>query len=253
MAPSSPPTDGFLGGRLRLAQPPSGHRAGTDAVLLAACVPPDAVGRAVDVGAGVGAAGLVALARAPRLDMTFVEIGSDLVQLCRRNIEDNDFVARARAVEADVLSPARRRDAGLMDNRFDLVLTNPPFLAPGAVRVSPDPARARAHVAAGGLDAWVKACAALLAPGGLFLMIHRADALADILAAARGRIGGLRLLPVHPREGATAVRLLVAGRKGSRGPLAILPPLVLHGPDGRFGLESEAIHRGEAGIDMRVH
>ena len=64
MAQISPRLDAFLGGRLTLRQLPSGHRAGTDAVLLAACVPPNAKGLGVDVGAGVGAAGLSALARA---------------------------------------------------------------------------------------------------------------------------------------------------------------------------------------------
>ena len=50
-------TDGFLGGRLSLRQPTKGHRAGTDAVLLAAAAPADFSGLALDVGAGIGTAG----------------------------------------------------------------------------------------------------------------------------------------------------------------------------------------------------
>ncbi|MFD0938753.1 methyltransferase, partial [Methylobacterium trifolii] len=39
----NPEPDGFLGGRLRLIQPPRGaHRAGTDAVFLARLVAPEA-------------------------------------------------------------------------------------------------------------------------------------------------------------------------------------------------------------------
>lgn len=217
-------------------------------MLLAACVPSDAKGRAADVGAGVGAAGLSVLARADGLDMTFVEIDPGLTALCADNIATNALVARARAVQADVLVAARRRAAGLADGSFDLVITNPPFLDPAAARVSPDAAKARAHVAQGGLGAWMKAALALLRPGGTFSMIHRADALADILTSAQGRIGGLRLIPIHAKTGEPAVRLLVSGKKGSRAPLAILPPLVLHGPSGGFTPEAEAIHRGEAGI-----
>lgn len=250
LAPNSPRSDAFLGGRLSLAQPATGHRAGTDAILLGACAPADAAGLAADVGAGAGAAGLVALARAPALELAFVEIGADLVALCRDNIAANGFAGRARAVEADALRAQSRRAAGLAENSFDLILTNPPFLTAGSARASPDPARARAHVAEGGVTAWLRACAALLAPGGALLMIHRADALADILAAAQGRIGGLRLLPVHARDDAPAARLLVAGRKGSRAPLALLPPLVLHEADGRFTPRAEAIHRGEAAIAL---
>ena len=250
MAANSPRPDAFLGGRLSLRQPDAGHRAGTDAVLLAACVPPGARGRGVDVGSGVGAAGLSALAHATELDMTCVEIDPSLTALCAQNIADNGFAARARAVSADVLRPASRRAAGLADGGFDWALTNPPFLDPAAARISPDAAKARAHVAESGLEAWMQASIALLKPGGTFLMIHRADALAAILTGAKGRIGGLRLMPVHARAAEPAVRLLVSGRKGSRAPFSLLPPLVLHEKDGRFTPESGAIHRGEAAIAL---
>ncbi len=76
-------------------------------------------------------------------------------------------------------------------------------------------------------------------------MIHRPDALAAILAAAENRLGALALLPVHPRAGAPAHRLLVSGVKGSKAPLRIAPALVLHEADGRLTAEADAIHRGE--------
>src|SRR6478736_1511110 len=47
--------DAFLGGRLRLRQPRSGHRAGHDAMLLAAATPARSGDRVVDLGAGDGA------------------------------------------------------------------------------------------------------------------------------------------------------------------------------------------------------
>ena len=54
--------DAFLGGQLRLKQKRSGHRAGHDAILLAAATGARSGDRAVDFGAGIGTAGL-ALAR----------------------------------------------------------------------------------------------------------------------------------------------------------------------------------------------
>jgi tRNA1(Val) A37 N6-methylase TrmN6 len=104
----------------------------------------------------------------------------------------------------------------------------------------------------GSLEGWVRACLALLAPHGRFAMIHRPDALPTILSAFGGRLGAVALLPIHPRAGAPAHRLLVTGAKGSRAPLCIAPPLVLHGADGRLTPEADAIHRGEKQIDWRV-
>ena len=46
--------DMFLGGQLRLRQPRRGHRAGHDAILLAAATPARAGHRVVEFGAGVG-------------------------------------------------------------------------------------------------------------------------------------------------------------------------------------------------------
>lgn len=240
----------MLGGKVRLRQTRSGHRAGTDAVLLGASVPAEARGRAVDIGAGTGAAGLMALSRATALDMTFVEIDPALCDLCAQNIAENGVSSRARAACADVLAPAARRSAGLADGTFDFVLTNPPFHDSGTIRRSPDAAKARAHVVEGGVERWMKAALALLAPGGRFFMIHRADALAAILAAADGRLGELRVLPVHAKEKEPAIRLLLSGKKGSRAPLALLPPLVLHADDGRFTPLAEALHRGEQGLSI---
>ena len=115
----------------------------------------------------------------------------------------------------------------------DCVVTNPPFFEPGTVRVSPDKGRARAHVlppaqAGPTLAAWLRASLALLKPGGRFVMIHRPDALATILAAVENRLGAVALLPVHPFAGAPAHRVLIAGIKGSKAPLGIAPALILH-------------------------
>jgi len=240
--------DAILDGRLRLRQRRDGHRVGLDAILLAAAAGP-AVARFVDVGAGVGAVGLALLQRWPTATGTLIEIDAGLAALAEENAALNGLGERARVVVADVLTPAGRRAAGLVDATPDLVVTNPPYLAADAARVSPDPRRARAHVGGAGsaaLAAWVVACLAPLKPGGRFVMIQRADALPALLPAFAGRLGDLALRPVHPRADAPAIRLLISGTKGSKAPLQILPGLVLHEADGAATPLAAAIQRGEA-------
>lgn len=230
--------DSLLGGRLRLRQSARGHRVGTDALLLAAVTPPDISGIILDVGAGSGAVGLIAALRAPKAQVGLVEIDQTACALALANIAANEFSDRVRVYSADILTPASRRQAGLDDERAALVLSNPPFFAPGSVRASPDRSRARAHVAAAPLTDWGRACLALLAPGGVFAMIHRADALADCLDFMDRRLGGISIRPVHPRAGGLASRVLLRGVKGSRAPLRLEAPLVLHEADGRFTPEA---------------
>ena len=51
--------DAFLGGRLEIAQPRAGYRAGIDPVLLAAAVPAKAGETVFDLGCGAGVAALL--------------------------------------------------------------------------------------------------------------------------------------------------------------------------------------------------
>jgi len=244
--------DRWLGGRLILVQPRRGHRVGTDAALLVAGAgTPE--GRIVDVGAGVGAVGLALAKRSALVSANLIEIDPDLARLAESNAARNGLDARVRVLTLDVLNPRERHAAGLVESA-ECVVTNPPFFEAKAVRVSPDEGKAGAHVLPRAEDGatlsnWISVSLALLAPGGRFVMIHRPDALAAILAALERRLGGVALLPVHPSARAGAHRLLIAGVKGSKAPLRIAPALILHGADGRLTAEADAIHHGEALID----
>ncbi|MGJ0393674.1 MAG: tRNA1(Val) (adenine(37)-N6)-methyltransferase [Methylocystis sp.] len=218
---SSETADGFLDGRLRLKQG-RGHRAGHDAVLLASLTPPHQAGLILDIGAGAGAVGLMAATLAPAATVGLVEIGPESCALAQENVALNRLSERVSVHCCDVISAKSRRAAGLVDEKAALVLTNPPFYEQGRVRVTPDPDKARAHVAAAPLSEWARGCLALLAPGGVFAMIHRADALYACLAAVEGRLGGVTVQPVYARPGAPAARILIKGVKGSRAPMAVL-------------------------------
>ena len=66
-----------------------------------------------------------------------------------------------------------------------------------------------------------------------------------MLAAFTARFGAVTILPLTPREGEPAHRILIRGIKGSRAPLALLASRALHPPAGRqFRPEFEAIFRG---------
>ncbi len=241
--------DLLLAGRLKLEQPLRGHRAGTDAILLAAAVPPDVGGLLADAGAGVGTAGLVAGLVRPGLDLLLIEREPELAALAEANLARNGL--KGRVMACDLLDAKSRRAAGLEDGAADIVISNPPFLDPGEGRASPDSLRARAHVfdEIGGIESWIRACVAIGSAQAEIFLIHRADRLPELLEALKGRTGGVRVIPVHPHAGEDASRVLIRAKKGSRAPFQLRPPLVLHEADGRFTPLVEAIHRGEGCIN----
>jgi len=240
--------DSIQGLGVTLSQRRAGHRVGVDAVLLAASAG-SAVKSIVDFGAGVGSIGLALAKRWPDAQATLLEMDPDSIELARRNAAANGLAERVKVIEVDALDGKARRAAGIEDGKADLVLTNPPFYAAGEVRISPDAARARAHVLGGGEDplaAWIVAALALVRPGGRYAMIHRPDRLAEILNAFGRRLGDVAIRPIHPHAGADAIRVIVCGVKGSRAPTRLRPGLVLHERHGGFSPQAAAIHRGEA-------
>jgi tRNA1(Val) A37 N6-methylase TrmN6 len=237
--------DTLLDGRVRLLQPARGHRAGTDAVLLAAAAHPRPGETVADIGAATGAVGLMIASRRPGARYVFVERDPRLAALLRLNLERHGV--DGRVAEADLLVARSRRAAGLEAGSVDWVVTNPPYLEEGRSRVSPDADRASAHVLGpGGLESWLRACSGLLKPKGRLVLIHRADRLAACLSGLGRSFGGVRLRLVHPAADRPAIRLLLSAVKGSRAPLAVEAPLVLHEAAGGFTALAQALHQGEA-------
>lgn len=238
--------DRLLGGRLLLRQPRRGHRAGTDAVLLAAAAGIVAGDRVLDIGSGAGTVGLILACREPGARVRLLEREPSLIACAQDNIAMNGLVGRVAVERVDLWEAAQETRP-----EASLVVSNPPFHAPGAVRPSPDGLKARAHgLEAGSHGDWLRACLRRAMPHARVVLIHHPAALPALLAAAEGRLGGLRVRPILPQEGRPAGRILIGGVVGSRAPFAILAPLVLHGPDGAFTAEVDALHRGLQAIAL---
>ena len=266
--------DAFLGGKLQLLQPARGYRAGMDAVLLAAAVTVrDEPGGldVLDLGAGVGTVGLCLARRVASCRIVLLERQPDMARLAFENALRNGLGDRVRVVEGDVCGPAAELAAkGDAANAFDHAVANPPYFVAGRGTSSPLAQKAQSHEMGAGVDAgfgeasrgeagacgdglpagddqcfegWARAMARAVKPGGGVTVIHLAEALPEILSAFRGRFGGLIVRPVHPRVGAPANRVIVCGTKGSRAGLQIADRFVLHGPDGGFTKQADAVFR----------
>jgi tRNA1(Val) A37 N6-methylase TrmN6 len=242
--------DAVLGGRLVLRQPLKGHRVGHDAILLAAACSARPGDHLVDLGAGVGAAGLAVALRVDNVVVSMVEIDPTLVVLARENAASNGLAGRARAVQLDVAATSAAFVAAeLAPGGADHVLMNPPFNA--AQNPSPDRGRRLAHAAADDtLGVWLGAAARLLRPGGTLALIWRADGLSEVLAALAADFGAVTVLPVHPGPDAAAIRVLIRAIKASRGPLSLLPGLILADSIGRPTAQTETVLREGAMLPL---
>ena len=233
--------DTLLNGCVHIRQSTTGYRAAIDPVLLAAAVPTTRPGqRVLDLGCGPGAALLCYLFRVVSDHALGVEIDPDAADLARANIEANGFSDRATIVEGDA-----RNLSDLIDPAsFDQVFANPPYLDPKRADRPPNPDKDRSHVEGPmGLAQWLDAMLAALRPKGGLTLIHRADRVQEILVALGGRVGDVEILPLWPRVGVPAKRVIVRGRKGVRGGTNVHPGLILHGEGQAYTEAAQAILR----------
>ncbi len=206
-------------------QPRTGFRSGADAVLLAAAVPALAGQQVLELGCGAGAAALCLCARVPGATVTGLELQPAYAALARRNAAENH--AALTVLDGDVAAPP----AIVRARSFDHVMMNPPYFRREPGGQAQDARRETALGEGLPLAVWIATAIRRLRSEGWLTLIHRAERLADVLAALDGRMGSLRIRPLAPRSGRDALSVIVQARKGGRAPLRLLAPLVLHRGD----------------------
>lgn len=232
----------ILDKKVRLLQPEDGFRTSLDSVMLAAACPVKTGQTVLDMGCGVGSASFCVLERVPETHVTGVDIQECHIDLARKNIELNDVDGRADFISSDI------RDFQV-EQRFDYVICNPPYLEAGEYIPSPKEKKATA-LGHDGTDLsvmdWVDCGFRLLKSGGGLVMIHRADAVGRIICALGKRFGAIEIVPLWPRAGEPAKRVIVRALKDRRSPAKIHQGVVLHDANKGYTPEVDSILRGNS-------
>ena len=239
--------DAFLGGRLTVRQPATGHRAGSDAVFLAAAVPAQMGDRVLELGTGVGAALLCVASRISDMTGIGVDIDPAAVALAEHNIRDNGFAGRLKVFCADLLLlPLEVRTGG-----FDHVFANPPFFDEAKAQKSPDPTRRLARSAeSGAIMNWLRTASTALMENGLLTLIYRTERISELLTDMPEDFGPVTLFPLFSGIGKPAKRTIVQARKSAGRQIWKSPGMVLHQPGGAYTPAAEQVLRFGAALKV---
>jgi tRNA1(Val) A37 N6-methylase TrmN6 len=234
-----------LNKQVRLLQPHGGFRTSLDSVMLAAACPAQSGDHLLDLGCGVGGAGFCVLFRVPDTKLTGVDIQEDHIDLARQNIDLNSMSGRAEFIAGDI--------HGFRQPAFDHVICNPPYMESGTHTPSPTKAKATAH----GHDEttlqdWLDAAFHNLKSGGSFTIIHRADQADKIISGLGKRFGAVEIIPLWPRRGVEAKRVIIRAVKDRKTPATLHAGLILHEANGDYTAETEKILRGGEGLFSRT-
>ncbi len=231
-----------LGKKVRLLQPVQGFRTSLDSVMLAAACPAQDGERVLDMGCGVGGASFCLLYRQPGLDLTGLDIQQDYIDLANKNVAINGPVLKVSFLHCDI----RQFDCADKDQRYDHAICNPPYLEAGHHMPSPHEGRAAAlghHELEMTLKDWVDAAFRLLKPRGVLTMIHRADSTDRIIQALGKRFGAVEIIPLWPKVGEPAKRVIIRAGKDRKSPATLYSGLVLHEEDGSYTIAADKILR----------
>jgi len=215
--------DAFLGGKLQIWQPREGYRAGTDPVFLAAAVRAEAGQSVLELGCGVGVASLCLGRRVEGLALTGVELQSDYADLARRNASENGIDLEVVQADLDALP------LDLRQKSFDHVIANPPYFETKRLTPPKDVGKEISHIAQpGSIANWVETGVRRLAPKGVISLVHLTESLTEVLGVLSGKCGEIEIYPIVSRGNRPASRLITTARKGSRTPLVLHPPKIVH-------------------------
>lgn len=224
-----------LNKRLKLLHSEKGFRTSIDSVLLAASCPVKAGEHILDMGCGVGGAGLSVLTRVQGAQLTGVEIQEDHAALARENAKANGFEDQCDFIHSDICTYKS-------DQAFDHVICNPPYLEDGAHLRSPDAEKATAMgFENADLKEWIDVAYRRLKPKGSLTLIHRADQLDIIIRAMGKRFGAIEVFPLWSKTGDSARRVLVRAMKDRRTPMTLHAGLVVHQENGEYSKEAQKI------------
>ncbi len=229
---------------VELLQPEDGFKTSIDAVLLAAACPAQGGENILDLGCGVGSAAFCTLKRVEETTLTGIDIQPEAIELAKKNAVLNTMKARTHFKCIDI------RD--FEDLAFDHVICNPPFLEAGEHTPSPSPAKATAMGFGEDdmdLKDWVDCAYRSIRGQGSLTIIHRADMVDEIIRAMGKRFGAIEIIPLWPKAGRDAKRVIVRARKNRKSGARIMAGVVLHNEDGGYTAAAEKIFRGMSAIE----
>lgn len=217
---------------LRIVQSADAFCFSIDAVLLSHFATVKNGDAIIDLGTGSGVIPLLLSTRGERLSITGLELNAVVADRARRSVEINQLAHCIGIIQGDLKEAAKI----FGHERFDLVVSNPPYLPIGIGETSQRSIRRMArHEVTATLQDVVKSSADLLSTGGRFALVHRPSRMADIFCTLREyRLEPKRLRLIHPAAGKEANMVLLEAIKNAKPDLRVGKPIYIHEGDGSY-------------------
>lgn len=216
---------------------------GIDAILLADFAAPsikkgDTV---IDLGTGTGIIPLLLDTTSKAAQITALEIQAESVAMAKESVALNSLERKIQIVEGDI----KTVNSQFPKHKFNVVVSNPPYMAMTIGRESPNEAKAIArHEILCNLEDVIAAADYLLHDHGSFFMIHRPTRLPEIMTLCKKYNMEPKVLRmVVPAADKEPTMVLLEARKDAKPELKILNQLVVYKEPKVYSDEVQEIYK----------
>jgi len=173
-------------------------KVGTDAVLLATLPQFTNIHSVLDIGTGTGVLSLMLAQQFPNASITAIELDAAAANQAAENFAHSTWAANMQVIQADF-------EAFDSANRYDLIISNPPFFT--ASLTSEDPAKNRArHAPANLLAKWIEKSSQLLNDNGKIAIILPESAIEIKKMALQHQLFIDQIIHIHSFENTAVIR-----------------------------------------------
>lgn len=205
---------------------------GMDAVLLSGFAKVKPGERVADLGTGTGIIPILLEAKTEASHLTGLEIQEESADMARRSVMLNGLSEKIEIITGDIKDASKIMGA----SSFDVVTSNPPYMAGSHGLVSAGDAKAIArHEILCCLEDVVREAAKLLKEKGRFYMVHRPQRLPEIMEVMkRHRLEPKRMCLVYPYVDKEPNMVLLEGLLGGNPQLTVEKPLIVYKEPGKY-------------------
>jgi tRNA1Val (adenine37-N6)-methyltransferase len=190
--------------QFRIVQERSAMKVGMDGVLLGAWADVSGADRILDIGSGTGLIALMLAQKNASAQIDAIEIEQEACEEAIFNVQQSNWSTRI-----NVYCQSFQEFAAKTENKYDLILSNPPFFSNGVKAPVENRAQAR-HADALPLDFLISGAANLLRENGRIALVLPAEQLQEVEnLTKRSGLFLSRLCRVKPNPIKSDFRILV--------------------------------------------
>lgn len=224
----------LLHGKLVILQKKDGYRFSVDPILLTAFVEVGKSDKVVDLGTGSGIIPLILAERqnGKKAEYTGLELQHEIADMAGRSVEANKLESNVEIQQGDIRNVQKSFPAA----SFDVVISNPPYIAKGKGKLNPDDKKAQSrHEVNVTLTDVIEAARYLVKSKGKVYLVYPVIRLADLICKCREhKLEPRRLQFVHANQNSGAKLVLVEAIRDAGMQMKVIKPMFVYNMEGEY-------------------